>query len=238
MKPKKPRGAKKVNKAIGYIRVSTQQQAEEGVSLEAQRAKIEAWCLVNNYELTNVLSDEGISGSKSNREGLLKALGELEKGNALVVYSLSRLTRSTKDMLQISDQLESKGSDIVSLTEKIDTTTAAGKMVFRMLAVLNEFERDQISERTKLAMGHKKEQRECYSPTPYGFKTVDGYNIPGTKLQEDKKEQAVISNILKLRKSGKSLRLIAEDLNKRKIKPKRGSQWYASSVSYLINRVA
>ena len=228
-----------MKKAIGYIRVSTQQQAEEGVSLEAQKAKIKAWCLVNDYNLCNVFSDEGVSGSKSNRDGLQTALKELEKGSALIVYSLSRLTRSTRDMLTLSDQLENAGADIVSLTEKIDTTTAAGKMVFRMLAVLNEFERDQISERTKLAMGHKKEQGESYSPTPYGYKSANGgYRSSSKKLRMDKKEQTVISNILKWRKSGKSLHQIADNLNKKNIKPKRGAQWYASSVSYLLNRVA
>ena len=59
-----------MNKAVGYIRVSTQQQADEGVSLEAQKAKIEAWCLANDYTLSNIYSDEGISGTKSNRKGL------------------------------------------------------------------------------------------------------------------------------------------------------------------------
>jgi site-specific DNA recombinase len=67
----------------------------------------------------------------------------------LVVYSLSRLTRSTTDMLHVSELMEQRGVDLVSLTEKINTISAAGKMVFRMLSVLNEFERDLVSERTR-----------------------------------------------------------------------------------------
>jgi site-specific DNA recombinase len=67
----------------------------------------------------------------------------------LVVYSLSRLTRSTTDILHVSELMEQRGVDLVSLTEKIDTISAAGKMVFRMLSVLNEFERDLVSERTR-----------------------------------------------------------------------------------------
>ena len=110
-----------MNKAIGYIRVSTQQQAEEGVSLEAQRAKIEAWCVINDYELTNVYCDSGISGTKSDRPELLAALEHTTKDTALICYSLSRLTRSTKDMLQLSEELNRKGANLVSLTEKIDT---------------------------------------------------------------------------------------------------------------------
>ena len=152
-----------MQKAIGYIRVSTQGQADEGVSLEAQRAKIRAWCELNDAELVAVFEDAGLSGaSMKGREGLEAALKATGKGMALVCYSISRLARSTRDMLHISEQLDKKGADLVSLTEKIDTTTAAGRMVFKMLAVLADFERDQIGERTKLALAHKKAVGEVY----------------------------------------------------------------------------
>ena len=129
-----------MQKAIGYIRVSTQGQADEGVSLEAQRAKIRAWCELNDAELVAVFEDAGLSGaSMKGREGLDAALKATGKGMALVCYSISRLARSTRDMLHISEQLDKKGADLVSLTEKIDTTTAAGRMVFKMLAVLADF---------------------------------------------------------------------------------------------------
>jgi len=219
-------------KAIGYIRVSTQGQAEEGVSLEAQQAKIEAWCLANDYELTAIYQDAGISGTKSDREGLLQALEATDKGNALVVYSLSRLTRSTKDMLHLSEKLEECGIDLVSLTEKIDNTTAAGKMVFRMLAVLNEFERDQIAERTKAALSHKKAKGEKYAPVPFGYREVEG------RLVEVKREVNIVAEILEQREQGSTLAAIADNLNTRGIEGKRGGKWYASTVSYLIKRQA
>ena len=142
-----------MNKAIGYIRVSTQDQAQEGVSLESQRAKIAAWCAVNDYELVAVFKDAGISGATMDRrEGLQAALTATTKGMALVAYSISRLARSTRDMLDIADRLERRNADLVSLTEKIDTTSAAGRMIFRMLAVMSEFERDVIAERTRTAL--------------------------------------------------------------------------------------
>jgi DNA invertase Pin-like site-specific DNA recombinase len=81
----------------------------------------------------------------------------------LVFYSLSRLARSTKDAIAISERLSRAGADLVSLSEKIDTTSAAGKMIFRLLAVLAEFERDLISERTKAALSVKREKRERIS---------------------------------------------------------------------------
>ena len=219
-------------KAIGYVRVSTQVQLQDGVSLGAQRAKIEAWCIANDYDLVGIYEDAGISGIKSDREGLQSALGESIKGMALVVYSLSRLTRSTKDMLQLSDQLEKRSIDLVSLTEKIDTTTASGKMVFRMLAVLNEFERDQISERTKSALAHKKAIGEKYAPVPFGYRELEG------RLVEVKQEARIVAEILKLRGQGHTLMSIAGKLNGRGIQGKNGGKWYASTVSYLIKRQA
>ena len=219
-------------KAVGYIRVSTQGQAEEGDSLEAQRAKIEAWCLVNDYELTAIHEDAGISGTKANREGLQEAIQAAGKGAALVVYSLSRLTRNTRHMLHLSEQLEKQGTDLVSLTEKIDTTTATGKMVFRMLAVLNEFERDQISDRTKEVLRYKKAKGEKYAPVPFGYKEVNG------RLVEVQREANIVAEILELREQGHTLAGIADTLNTRGIEGKRGGKWYASTVSYLIKRQA
>lgn len=221
-----------MNKAIGYIRVSTQQQAEEGVSLDAQKAKIKAWCFANDYELTNIYCDSGISGVKSDRPELLAALKDTNKDTALVCYSLSRLTRSTKDMLHLSEELNRKGANLVSLTEKIDTTTAAGKMLFRMLAVLNEFERDQIAERTKSALGHKKENSEAYNHTPFGYQRT------GNKFVRDVGESKVIALMQRKRKQGLSIRAIAEELNSKGIKPKKAEKWNPSSIHKVLKRAA
>lgn len=219
--------------AVGYARVSTEEQAREGVSLEAQRARIEAWAQGNDTPLIGFFEDAGISGSRTeNREGLQKAIGmACEKRAILVVYSLSRLSRSTKDTLALAERLEKAGADLVSLSEKIDTTSAAGKMVFRMLAVLNEFERDQISERTSAALRHKREKRQPYSPTPYGFDRI------GDLLVINHDEQRVIEEILELREKDWSLRSIASLLNTQCIEAKNGGKWHASSVrSVLLTR--
>lgn len=219
-------------KAVGYIRVSTQEQAKDGDSLAAQRAKIEAWCVVNDYELKAIYEDAGVSGTKADRDGLQEAIQAIGKGDALVVYSLSRLTRNTRHMLQLSEHLEKQGTDIVSLTEKIDTTTASGKMVFRMMAVLNEFERDQISERTKSVLRHKKAVGEKYAPVPFGYMEVNG------RLVEVQREAKIVAEILEQREQGGTLASIAHSLNARGIEGKRGGKWYPSTVAYLIKRQA
>lgn len=155
-------------RVIGYVRVSTEEQVREGVSLEAQATKIRAWAAANNYGQVVIYEDAGISGSSmKKRVGLEQALRVADKGDAFVAYSISRIARSVRDMLDIADRLETQGADLVSLSEKIDTTSAAGKMVFRLLAVFAEFERDVISERTRMALAHLKAKGvKLGSPNP------------------------------------------------------------------------
>lgn len=217
--------------AIGYIRVSTEQQAEEGVSLEAQKEKIVSWCKANDYELINVYMDAGISGKNMDkRQGLQEALKDTKKGMALVVYSLSRLARSTKDTLSIADSINSRGADLVSLTERIDTTGAMGKMMFTLISAFNQLERDITSERTTMALRHKKANGEKYSTVPFGYKEID------KRLVVVEKESKAVAEVLKQRKEGKTLVEIANWLNSNGITGKKGGQWYASTVRYLINR--
>ena len=220
-----------MQKAIGYIRVSTQGQADEGVSLAAQRAKIEAWCIASDMELAAVFEDAGISGgSMAGRDGLHAAMKATGKGMALVCYSISRIARSTRDMLEIAERLDSRGADLVSMTEKIDTTTAAGRMVFKMLAVLADFERDQIGERTKMALAHKRSKGEVYAPIPFGYEAIEG------RLVTVKAEAKIVGEILAMREAGTSYAEIAKAMNVRGIEGKRGGRWHASTVRYLIHR--
>jgi len=218
--------------AIGYVRVSTEGQATDGVSLDAQRTKIAAWCLANDIELGSIYIDAGLSGGRAdNRPELQNALTEVCRvGGVLVVYSLSRLARSTKDSLEIAERLAKSGADLVSLSEKIDTTSAAGKMVFRMMAVLAEFERDQISERTSSVMVHKKSKGERVGTIPYGFKL----NANGVNLDRCDSEQSVLELMKFLRSQGMTLRAIADELNSRAIPAKKGSQWKHGSVASVL----
>jgi DNA invertase Pin-like site-specific DNA recombinase len=224
-----------MKKAIAYVRVSTELQASEGVSLEAQKAKIAAWCELNDCELAAVYVDAGISGKRAdNRPELQKALDHVcDEAGVLIVYSLSRLARSTKDTLSIGDRLAKSKADLVSLSEKIDTTTAAGKMVFRMLAVLAEFERDQLSERVTMAMNHKRTKNERISGRlPYGYTLSDD----GITLVTVTDENNVLSVIKELRSDGLSLRKIADELNTRGIVAKHGRPWKHSTIASLVKR--
>jgi len=221
-------------KAICYTRVSTTGQAEDGISMNAQEAKLRAWADLNGAERVTIFSDPGVSGWKlKNRPGLQEALNAAGKGDALIVYSLSRLARSTKDTITIAEALEKRGADLVSLSEKIDTTTAAGKMVFRMLAVLSEFERDQVSERTRFALAHKRANGEkTGGDVPYGYRVEDGRLVP------DAGEQKAIALIRELHAAGASLREIAVRLEADGYRTKTGrSRWHPAAVSALLKRI-
>ena len=217
---------------VGYCRVSTTAQANEGVSLEAQVAKIRAWSVLNNCESVTIFTDAGLSGGRAdNRPALQQALTAAKRGDVLVVYSLSRLARSVKDTIAIGERLDKQGANLVSLSESIDTQGAAGKMVFRLLAVMAEFERDLISERTKMAMAHKRSKHEHTGGNiPYGFR------LDGVTLVQDANEQRAITAANAMRVSGMTLRAIGKALTEQGFKTRKGGQWTASTLQGILGR--
>ncbi len=122
---------------IGYARVSTMEQ-----NLDRQLDNLKAQGCERIYE-------EKITGTKAHRPELDKMLDSLREGDTLVVDSFSRLSRSTKDLLEIVDRLTATGVNLISLKEQLDTTTATGKLMLTMLSALSQFERDIIAERTR-----------------------------------------------------------------------------------------
>lgn len=222
---------------VAYVRVSTTGQAEDGVSLDAQATKIAAYCSLNDGDLVATYTDAGLSGSRAdNRPALQEALDHVCRiGGCLVVYSLSRLARSTKDTIEIAERLSRADADLVSLSEKIDTTTAAGKMVFRLLAVMAEFERDLISERTTTAMQHKRSKGERVGSIPVGYMLASD----GVSLIPNESQQEAIELIRQLRDAGLSMRAIAEELTRRGVPTsKGGTTWKHSTVQRILDRAA
>ena len=220
-------------KAVGYVRVSSSKQAAEGVSLAAQRERIAGWCAANGYELERVYEDSGVSGGRAdNRPGLGACLGHACRTKAaLVTYALSRVARSTRDALAISERLSKAGADLISLSERLDTTTAAGRMVFRVLAVLAEFERDLIAERTATAMRHKRARREYTGgAAPYGWRV----GRDGVALRPHPPEQRAIRRAQALRSESWSLRAIGRRLSLEGMAPRNRRTWHPKTVNDLL----
>jgi len=207
-------------------------QAREGHSLEAQRARIEAWAKASGYELASVHVDAGLSGARTdNRPGLRAALKKVcELRGALVVYSLSRLARSVRETLRIADRLHRAGADLVSLSQQIDSTTPGGKLIFHIFLALDEFERDLTSERTREVKQHRKSIGKLVSIVPYGWELAGD----GETLRADPEEQRAIRLAVDRHAGGASLRAIAGELERAGLRPKRGGKWHAKTIRDLI----
>ena len=188
--------------AVGYVRVSTEEQAREGVSLDVQRQRIASAAAAHGLVLSDVLADEGISGRRSdNRPGLLRAVDlACERRAALVVYSLSRFARSTRDCLAMAERLTAAGADLISVSESIDTTAAHGKFLFTLLSALAQLESDQTSERTRAAVAHKRACGERTGSVPYGHRVA----ADGVHLEPNPAEQAQLDRLVDLRLAGHS----------------------------------
>jgi DNA invertase Pin-like site-specific DNA recombinase len=220
-------------KAVAYFRVSTLGQAVDGVSLEMQRAKVRAWAALNDAEIVAEYADEGLSGKRADRPGLVSAVSAAKREKAaLVVYSLSRLSRSTLDTLQLTGDLERAGCDLVSLSEKLDTSTPAGRVVFRVLAALSEFEREQLGERTRAAILHLKAKRQRYGSIPHGFRDEGG------QLVNDEREQEVVRQVKSLRARGLSLRKISDELTARGAFNRAGRPFNHNSIGSILRLAA
>lgn len=220
-------------KAVSYTRVSTGEQAQDGVSLELQRVKVRAWASLNDAVLVAEYADEGLSGKRADRPGLMAAIAHAKREKAaLVVYSLSRLSRSTLDTLQLTADLERAGCDLVSLSEKLDTSTPAGRVVFRVLAVLGEFEREQIAERTRGAILHLKAKGQRYGSIPHGFRDEGG------QLVKDAREGEVVRLVQSLRARGLSLRKISDELAARGAFNRQGRPFNHNSINSMLRLAA
>jgi site-specific DNA recombinase len=222
-------------RAFGYIRVSTTHQVDDGVSLEAQEGRIRSWCLANGYDLAGLHVDAGLSGGRAdNRPGLQAALDDVcSGGGLLIVYSLSRLARSVRDTLAIAERLDKAGADLASLSEKIDTTSASGRMLFKMLAVLADFERDLIAERTQSAMNFKRSKGERLGQIPLGQKLASD----GRTLETDAAELVAVATIRELAGEGLGPSAIARELGRRGIRTKAGlDRWSHTSVTRVLAR--
>jgi site-specific DNA recombinase len=222
-------------KTIGYVRVSTDEQAREGISLEAQKAKIAAYCELNDLELVQIIEDAGKSGKDLNREGIQTLMCEIKahRVDAVVVYKLDRLSRRVRDTLSLMDLIEKKNLAFHSITERIDTKSAMGKFFLNIMASMNQWERDAISERTKDALQHKISKNERAGQIPYGWTLAED----GKTLLPNDLEQEAITLIQRLHGKGYTLRAICVELAKEGHKST-GKTWHPQTVSNILRKAA
>ena len=161
---------------IGYVRVSTDRQAEQGVSLEAQEAKIRAMATVQGAELIDVIVDGGESAKSLNRPGLQRLMGLVNGGKvqAVIVAKLDRLTRSVKDLCGLLELFEKRKVALISVAEALDTGSAAGRLVITIMGAVSQWEREAIGERTRDALRHKRGNGERVGNIEFGYRLAPG----------------------------------------------------------------
>ena len=218
-------------KTLGYIRVSSNKQVNDGSSLLNQKKMIEDYCKNNNCQLLNIIMDEGVSGMRRDRKGLNELLDIIKKDKIemLVVYSLSRLGRKMKDVIDIIDYMNTNNVRFISLKENFDNSGIMGKLLLNIMGSVNEFEVSVMGERISDVKKYKKVNREKFGGILlYGVDEIDG------KLVENKEELEVLCLMNELRDIGFSFQRIADYLNDGKVKAKLGGKWYGSSVRMVL----
>ena len=178
---------------IGYVRVSTDRQAEQGVSLEAQEAKIRAMATVQGAELIDVIVDGGESDKSLNRLGLQRLMELVNSGKvqAVIIAKLNRLTRSVKDLCGLPELFEKRKVALISVAEALDTGSAAGRLVITIMGAVSQWEREAIGERTRDALRHKRSNGERVGNIEYGYRL----SSDGRHLEPEPTEQVAVTEI-------------------------------------------
>jgi site-specific DNA recombinase len=221
-------------RAVAYVRVSTDKQVEHGLRLEAQQAKLLAYAALYELDLVAMEVDAGVSAKTLQRPALQQALGALKAGKAeaLLVVKLDRLTRSVRDLGVLVETYFLAGKwSLMSVSEQIDTRTAAGRMLLNILAAVSQWERETIGERTAEAMAYKRQQREYTGgEPPYGWQLA----VDGVHLDPHTAEQAIVREALELKTAGLSLRKIGARLATHGLLPRQGKAWHPKTVRDLL----
>jgi DNA invertase Pin-like site-specific DNA recombinase len=229
------RKAAQERRTIGYIRVSTQEQARDGVSLAAQEERIRAFAVATSRPLCEVVVDDGASAASLKRNGLQDILAQIREGSigAVVVAKLDRLTRSVRDLLDLLEVFEKHGVALVSISETLDTSSAMGRCIIKVIGSFSELEREQGGERTSDALAELRRTGKAYGPTPFGW------HRQGDDLVADPEQQAWLTKAREMSAAGATLQQIADQFNAAGVaRPRAGRKWYPSSVRSILNSKA
>ena len=218
-----------------YIRVSTEEQAQEGFSIRAQEQKLKDFARIKDWSIYKVYMDEGISGKNLvDRPAIQEMIADVQSGAVknVLVFKIDRLTRSTADLIYLVDLFNQQNCAFNSLTESIDTQTASGRMFLKIIGIFAEFERENIIERVKV--GIERKVREGYA---IGGNVSYGYDRPkDQKIQTINEQEAeIVKEIFDMFvNQGVALNDIARRLNVRKVPTKENVTWGNTSIRRLL----
>ncbi len=219
--------------AVGYVRVSTDMQAADGLSLDAQRAAIKSYCESVGLHLLQIHEDVE-SGGRADRKGLAQALATA--ADVVIVLKFDRLSRSIKHFCDLYETHFADGTkELVAIREAIRLDSALGRALVSILLVFAQMERESCGERVKEAIGHIRRNGYHFGKAPYGSKAVPSPENPRYRiLVDDPEEQIVLSRIKSMIEARVSYRKIAAQFNAEQIPPPQGASWTVS-VIYNLN---
>ena len=226
-------------RAVGYIRVSTDMQAADGLSLDAQQSAIESYCAMMGIKLVKLCKDV-MSGGKDVRPGLQEALRTLQtSADVLIVLKFDRLSRSIKHFCELYETYFKDGTkELVAIRESIRLDSSLGRALVGILLVFAQMEREAIGERTKEAIGHIKRSGYHFGKVPFGKRAIPAPDNPRMKvLVENEEEQKVITQIQEWADAGVGISEMARRLNEKGVVPPQGKEWTKSLIYNLRLRM-
>ena len=220
----------KTVRAAIYTRVSTEDQAKEGFSLDAQLDKLRSYCKARDWEIGGEYIDDGYSGRYIKRPAYKQMMEELDKWDILLVIKMDRIHRNSKNFMLMMEELKKQKKEFVSMTESLDTSTAMGRFVMDIIQRIAQLESEQIGERVYVGM----EQKAKTNSGMLGFNIPYGYNYIDGKLIVNPDESENVKNIFEMYQKGLSMKKISEDLNLRNIQTKLNKTWGAQTISLIL----
>jgi DNA invertase Pin-like site-specific DNA recombinase len=221
-------------RAAVYIRVSTEEQAEEGYSLEAQQERLLAYCEAQGWDVAGVYADKGHTGRKINtRDAYRKMLDDRELWDTILVMKMDRIHRNSKNFMIMMEDLEKWEKKFTSMQEELDTSTSIGRFVVDMIQRIAQLESEQIGERTYMGMAQKAETGGLL-----GFNPPFGYEIANNDLKVIEPEALIVKEIFDRYCTGDSMTTIADELNARSIFTRRGGRWTLYSIRQILHNPA
>ncbi len=214
-----------------YTRVSTEDQAKEGFSLDAQRERMEAFCKARDWEIAATYVDDGHSGRDVRRPAYQRMMTEREKWDTILVIKMDRIHRNSRHFMEMMDNLSDWEKNFVSATESLDTTTAMGRFVMDIIQRIAQLESEQIGERVYMGMSQKAKT----GPGMLGFPAPLGYDLAEGHLHVNEKEAPVVKGIFEMSLVGKTMEEIAQVLNARHVPTKRGKDWAPIKVYRILH---
>lgn len=224
----------KDRKVAAYVRVSTDEQAEQGLSIDTQKSRLLAYCQSRGWQIYDFYIDDGYSGKDLGRPGIARLLRDIEENriDTVLVLKLDRLSRRQKDILYLlEDIFEPNKVDFKSVTENFDTGSGFGKAALSMMAVFAQLERETIQERTRMGKMEAARKGRWHGGNVYGY-----YYKPGSYVLQIKEPEAgIVKKIYDLYLEGHGVKLIADTLNNKNIPGPSGGQWTKQTVRYMLS---